>query len=120
MQNRDTKNVVLLELFPILVALVIWGPQFANRRILVKTDNKGVLYAVNCLSSSSLWVIKVLRQIVLLCLQFNIWLKAKYTPGILNNIADSLSRFQMDRFQSLLPEADEMGIPCPEQLWEVI
>lgn len=48
-----TKNVVLLELFSILVALELWGPEFANMRILVETDNKGVLYAVNCLSSSS-------------------------------------------------------------------
>lgn len=54
-----TQNVVLLELFPILVALELWGESFANRQILVETDNKGVLFfAVNCLSSRSLWVIK--------------------------------------------------------------
>lgn len=61
-----------------------------------------------------------------LCLKFDIWLKAKYTQGILNNLADTLSRFQvdrfrqMDRFRWLFPEVDEEGIPYPEHLWEVI
>lgn len=92
------KNVVLLELFPILVAMELWGACFANRRIFSRNSNKGVLFAVNCLSSSSLLVIKVLRQTVFLCLKYNVWLKAKYTPGRLNVIADSVSRFQMDRY----------------------
>lgn len=39
-----TKNVVLLELFPILVALELWGESFANRQILVETDKKGVFF----------------------------------------------------------------------------
>lgn len=86
----------------------------------MESDNKGVLYAVNCLSSSSWLVIKVLRQVVFRCLKFNIWLKAKYIPGILNNIADSLFRFQMDPFRLLLPEADAEGTQCPNNLWEVI
>lgn len=119
-RSGATKNVVLLELFLILVALELWGSEFANRRILVESDNKGVLYAVNCLLSSSWSVIKVLRQGVFRYLKFNIWLKSKYTSGILNNFADSLSGFQMDRFQVLLPEADVEGTPCPVHLWEMI
>lgn len=59
--KHATRNVVLLELFPILVALGFLGADFADRRILVETDNRGVLYAVNCLSSGSLLVIKVLK-----------------------------------------------------------
>lgn len=117
---KATRNVVLLELFPVLVAVALWGEFFANRRILVETDNKGVLFAVNCLSSSSLWVVKILRHLVFLCLKFNIWIKAKYTPGVLNNLADSLSRFQMQRFRELLPGADAEGTQCPAYLWELI
>lgn len=110
----------LLELFPILVAVTLWGRFFANKRILVETDNKGVLFAVNCLSSGSLFVVKILRHLFFLCLKFNIWIKAQYTPGKLNVVADSLSRFQMQRFHRLLPEADEEGTRCPDYLWELI
>lgn len=66
--KQATNNVVLLELFLVLVALELWGGQFANRQILVETDNKGVLFAINCLSSRSLFVIAILRQVVFLCL----------------------------------------------------
>ena len=48
------KNIVLLELFPIVVALEIWGSFFSGKRILIRTDNKGVVYAINCLTSKSL------------------------------------------------------------------
>lgn len=46
------KNIVLLELFPLIVALEIWGYYFKNKRILVRIDNKGVMYAINCLTSN--------------------------------------------------------------------
>lgn len=69
-----TKNITLLERFPVLVALAIWGEFFANQRILLHTDIKGVLFAVNCLSSNSEMVERLLRHIVWYCLRFNIWL----------------------------------------------
>lgn len=49
-------------LFPLVVAVVIWGQHFKNRRILENTDNKGVLYVVICLSSKSPLVVKLLRH----------------------------------------------------------
>lgn len=118
--NKFTKNIVLLELFPVLVALEIWGDQLANKRIIINTDNRGVLFALNCLSSKSLLVIKLLRYLVLLCLKLNIWIKAKHIPGNLNVIADALSRFQMARFRQLLPHADLVGYRCPSHLWDLI
>lgn len=48
--NNVTKNMVLLELFPGVVSVVQWGEQFKNKRIMVNTYNKGVLYAVHCLA----------------------------------------------------------------------
>lgn len=104
--NKAIKNVVLLELFPVVVALEIWGDQFANKRIIFNTDNKGVLFALYCLSPKSLLVIKLLRYLVILCLKFNIWIKAKYVPGKQNIITDALSRFQMACLRQLLPDAD--------------
>lgn len=45
------KNILLLELFPVLVALCIWGQFFKNKRIVLHLDNKGVVFALNCLSA---------------------------------------------------------------------
>lgn len=118
--NKATRNIVLLELFPIVVAFELWGNNFANKRILVNSDNKGVIFAINCLSSKSIFVIKLLRYFVLLCLKLNIWVKAKHVAGKSNLIADALSRFQMTRFRQLLPEADLVGYTCPSHLWDLI
>lgn len=57
------KNSVLIELFPILVAIELWGTYFKNRQILFSTDNKGVMYALNCLFSKSPPVIVLLRHL---------------------------------------------------------
>lgn len=119
-QKGLLKNIVLLELFPIIVALKIWGHYFKNKRILIRTDNKGVMYAINCLTSKSPPVIVLLCYLIFKCLHLNIWLKAIHVSGKDNDLADSLSRFQMDRFFQLFPDADRVGIRCPPILWDLI
>lgn len=88
---KATKSIVVLEVFPLVVALEIWGEQFANKRILIKSDKKVVIYAVNCLSAKSIFGVKLLRYLVILCLRFNIWLKARHVLGKEYQIADALS-----------------------------
>ena len=43
------------------------------------------------------------RKLVLSCLKHNILFRARHVPGIHNNLADSLSRLQIQRFQQLAP-----------------
>lgn len=56
------KNIVLLELFPILVSLELWGIHLHNSRLLFHYDIKRVAYAINWLSSKSLPVLAVLQH----------------------------------------------------------
>lgn len=72
MQRGVTKNLVVLELFPVVVALSIWSQCFQNKRILLHTDNKGVLYAINCLSSKCNMAVRLLRHVVLSCFRGSI------------------------------------------------
>ena len=102
LQEDILQNLVLLELFPVVVSVVIWKEFFENKRIMVHTDNKGVLFAINALSSRSEPVVKLLRFLVLHCMRHNIWLKAEHIAGIHNNIADALSRLQFASFGTWL------------------
>lgn len=98
MQPDMLHNFVLLELFLGILAVVVWKDKFKNQRAIVHTDSKGVFFAIHMLSSKSELVIKLLSFLVLHCMRFNIWLKAKHIAGIHNNIAHALSHLQFRKF----------------------
>lgn len=114
-----TRNLCFLEMFPIVVALFIWGDVLSNKRVIFVTDNMGVVQAINKQSASSVDVVRLLRVLVLRCLQLNVGFRAVHLPGVRNDIADSLSRFQWERFRRLAPTADLEGQRFPERLWRL-
>lgn len=83
-------------------------------------DNLGVVQAVNSQTANSPPVVGLLRHFVLQCLVLNVYAVAEHVPGSVNIIADSLSRFQWDRFREAAPGADLVGIPCPGHLWQLV
>ncbi|XP_041429517.1 uncharacterized protein LOC121397210 isoform X1 [Xenopus laevis] len=117
---RSTVNLNLLELFPIVVAVEIWGRQLANNSVVFHSDNMSTVMAINNLKSGSRPVLGLLRHLVLRCLQLNIAFRARHVPGCDNNVADALSRFQWDKFRELVPEADIQGTPCPDLVWHLL
>lgn len=114
------RNLTLLELFPIIVALELWSPILANKQVCFYTDNLGVVHCISRLSSSSLPVLALLRHMVLRCLQHNIWFRARHVPGVDNHIADALSRFRWQEFRELLPGASREGHLCPPSVWDLV
>lgn len=115
-----TSNLLLLELFPIIVAAELWSPRLANRSIVFWCDNLGVVQAVNNQRSSSLPALRLLRYLVLRCLKFNVSCTARHVPGVENMIADALSWFDFAKFRALAPGAAALGLPCPTPLWQIV
>ena len=110
---QNPPSIAFLELFPILVALLCWAPLLSNSKILFHTDNMAVVYIINKQSSPCPRIMHLLRLMVLECLKYNVCFRAVHVPGVFNDIADSLSRFQMSRFHSLAPLADQIATPLP-------
>ena len=113
-----TGDITVLELFPILVSLYLWGDEFRNKKILFHCDNAAVVYAVNTMTSKSDKVMTLLRALTLKCLLLNIVAKAKHIPGKFN-ITDSLSRLQFDKFHRLAPQAEKEPEVIPSQVWNI-
>lgn len=113
------RNLTLLELFPIVVAVEIWGDRLSNKKVCFWSDNMGVVQCISRLTSSSFPVLALLRHLVLRCLQRNIWFRARHVPGVRNSVADSLSRFRWQEFRDLLPGAAAVGYRCPDFLWDI-
>ena len=85
-------DITFLGLFPVGVALNIWGYYLRNKKIIFHVDNQAVVYIINKISSRSPRVMSLVRKLVFACLEFNILLKSEHIPGYLNSLADSLSR----------------------------
>ncbi|XP_066431505.1 uncharacterized protein [Eleutherodactylus coqui] len=119
-QEGLVRNLVLLELFPIVVAITLWGNHFRDRKVRFHCDNMGVVQVINNLSASSPPVVNLLRQLVLEALSLNMWVVAVHVPGVENSIADALSRFQWERFRTLAPGAEKEGRKCPSRIWNVM
>jgi len=112
--TASLRDVSFLELVPIVLAFHIWGRFWENRKIVLNTDNHGLVYILNKKSSKSLRVMALLRPLVLLLMQYNIQIQAVHILGCKNTITDSLSRHQWARFRRLAPEADAEPAVVPE------
>jgi hypothetical protein len=67
----------------------------------MKIDNQALVIIINKRTSQSKYVMQLLRPFVLLTMCNNVQFEAVHLSGVNNELADSLSRFQMIRFRKL-------------------
>ncbi len=94
-------DITFKELFPIVVAVIVWVEKLSNKCISFHTDNIAVAHIVNSQTSKNPAVMFLVRKLVITCMNHNIMFRASHVPGLKNNIADALSRFQLTRARSL-------------------
>ena len=114
-----TSDITVLELFPILVAIHLWGAKLRNKKICFRSDNMAVVHIINSMTSKSEAVMVLVRNLTLKCLQFNISVKAQHISGSDDTICDALSRLQFQHFRTLAPKAEVEPQEVPEFLWSV-
>ena len=115
-ESWQSLNITVLELFPIVIALHIWGDQLADKCVTFVTDNAALVDIINKQTSKHKIVMILIRDMVLTTLKFNIFFTARHLPGKLNERADLISRFQIERFKAISPGMDEFPTPVPENL----
>ena len=102
------------ELYPIVLAAATWGPYWSKRRILFLCDNQAVVSILQSGTSRSTEIMSLVRSLHLCAARYNFSHFAKHVPGVDNSIADSLSRYNMQVFKRLAPDADPLPItPAP-------
>ena len=103
----------LHELYPIIIAAILWGHEWSGKSILIHSDNTAVVEILNKGRSRSLAIMQFLRRLTLFLAQHQSILRAAHVPGHHNSIADSLSRFSFQKFRHLAPESDLHPTPIP-------
>ena len=82
-------NITVLEFFPIVLAVEIWGSIMRDRCIVFFSDNQAVVEIINRQTSKDRYVMALLRHFVLCTLKYNILFNAKHIAGSLNRQGDA-------------------------------
>ncbi|KAI0216052.1 hypothetical protein LSAT2_031886, partial [Lamellibrachia satsuma] len=112
---KDNKqlSMAFLELYPIVVASMLWGSEWEGKKILFYCDNEATVHIINKGRSQAQPIMKLMRRLTWCAAKGNFIITAKHIPGVHNDIADALSRFQINRFRQLAPGAALRPCPCP-------
>ena len=65
-------NIVILELFPIVLLVAVFAKRLAGMRVVFHTDNEALVHILNYHTSKDMKVMVLLRPLVLLFLKHNI------------------------------------------------
>ena len=91
----QSRNITILELYPVYVMLNMFGHLLTNSNILFHSDNMAVTAILNSQSSKEKTIMSILRPLILILVKYNINLRSQHIPGLLNILPDRISRFQV-------------------------
>lgn len=109
-------HITVKELFPIVLALEIWGPALSNHKILFITDNQAVSEIINKTSSKDKNLMRLVRRLVLASLKFNVFCRSKHISGKSNVVCDLLSRFSFQEAFQIAPWLSKHPVVVPSHL----
>ena len=110
---KDT-SMALFELYPIVMACVLWGHNWSRKRILFHCDNLATVEIISKGRSKVKSIMQLIRRLTYHTAKNSFVVHAVHIAGVDNNIADAISRYQMRRFRALAPEAEDQPTPCLE------
>ena len=110
-------DITTLELYPILIAVNLWGNELVNLNLVIHTDNEALVSILNSQTvKNNEPCLILLRKFVLSCLKINLLVRAIHIKGCYNTLSDLLSRSQVAKFQYLAPEMSPKPSPVPHHL----
>jgi hypothetical protein len=96
-------HITIKEMYPLALAVHLWGGFMSNSRVLFMTDNEAVAKCVQKQSSKEPHIMALIRWMVVGALKCNILFSAKHIPGYSNVVADRLSRLLFSQARELAP-----------------
>ena len=83
------------ELYVIVLAVIVWGPQWGQKCLLFLCDNEAVVQTINSGTAKCPHLASLMRTLVLQSMKCNFFICAEHIPGVSYGIADSLSCNQL-------------------------
>jgi len=85
-------HINVLELWTVLLGLRLWYYKFRNSRIQIYCDNQVSVLLINSGRGKDKVMLSLLREILFICCNNGIQIRAVHLPGVENRLADELSR----------------------------
>ncbi len=104
-QNALTINMAVKEFIPIIIAAKVWGSSWERKRVAFHSDN---MAEVNCIKNTACkdrHLSFLLRELTTIAIMSSFTFTAVHIPGVQNSKADALSRFDLQKFRELSPQA---------------
>ncbi len=99
LSSTGDMSIALQELYPIVVAAILWGHKWSRKRIMLHCDNMAVVYIINKGRSPCDTIMKLMRRLVIISAMSNFQFVAVHVEGTRNATADALSRLQLQKFR---------------------
>ena len=109
-------NITLHELYPIVLAFILFKERFAEKKVIIHTDNKDLVDVINKKTSHEKILMPFVRKLVLSNMLNNTLVYAKHVLGSKNKICDALSRGKLQAFRRLAPHMDMEPVEIPSHL----
>ena len=87
------RNIAILEIWAVMVALKIWADKLKGKYFLIHVDNEAVASVLNTGSSREPELQNTLREMALIAARNQFAIKARHISGVSNRIPDWLSRW---------------------------
>lgn len=118
--TKFERNINLLEMWPVLCAIIRWGPLWRDSRVTLYTDNMQVLHAINTNRSKNKVVMQWLREIFWSSFVHNFHLVAKWVKSRDNILPDCLSRVTNKNARNVVDKLLIQGHYCFRPLEETV
>ncbi|XP_069022825.1 uncharacterized protein [Embiotoca jacksoni] len=113
LQGSLLSSSAVHEIYPVVIAALLWGHEWPKRSILIHSDNIAIVDVINKGRTNSPAIMPFIRRLTWLSVTLQFILRAKHVPGHHNSIADSLSRFSFQIFRTLAPDVEENPTTVP-------
>ena len=110
------KCIAVKELVPIIIAAVIWGPEWKGQLVCAHCDNKAVVDVLGSRSCKDRDLMQLLRSLFFLEATYQFQLSAIHIAGADNELADDLSRNKVQHFREKAVYMNTLPSPVPDLL----
>ena len=108
------------ELVPVVMACMVWGRAWQHQVVYVHSDNEAVVSVINSGYSKDEQLMHLVRCLFFIQAVWDISLVACHIPGVLNSVADAISRDNLPLLFSKVPDASPQPTALPQALVQLL